>query len=119
MLSQAQPDDVSADMLRASAPEARAEISGWCGLRQRVCRAVPPWSMMAVWIRGSTTRRLRVREDTMPITSGCTERSGRCALAKMKQRRLCSRPTLATIRDPSGRGDPKSKRKVRAGANIR
>jgi glycerol-3-phosphate dehydrogenase len=26
ILSQAQPDDVSADMLRASAPEARAEI---------------------------------------------------------------------------------------------
>jgi glycerol-3-phosphate dehydrogenase len=26
VLSQAQPDDVSADMLRASAPEARAEI---------------------------------------------------------------------------------------------
>lgn len=32
------------------------------GYAKRVCRAVPPWSMMAVWIRGSTTRRLRVRE---------------------------------------------------------
>ncbi len=58
VLSQAQPDDVSAGHVagpahRGACRDPRASF----GLKATLggCRAVPPWSMMAAWIRGSTT----------------------------------------------------------------